>query len=207
VSGGGGIKIKNPIKSVTKAVSDVAKTVGKAVKDPIKEIERVVDKNKDGINATAGVVARGALASATGGASETLGVGNLVTQQFGGSKDTAQLGELAGLAGGGANATNLFNASRKIFSQGQQVQPNYVLQQSGGQNMNFLDDLGGLGLDYARNQLGLNTPSKDKKVSSQPTTITVPSPQNDNDNDKKMLLYVGGGLAVVVAIILISKRG
>lgn len=210
--GGGGPKIKigNPIKAVTKAVKDVSDySVGDKsfIKNAGKELERAYKVNQEGINATAGLAARGAAAYFTGGASEALGGGDLLTKQFGGAKDTAALGELAGLAGGGSTAL-----AGKLFNKTQALPPpppqNYVMQESGGNNMAWYDDFADIGKDYARQSLGLtNGSSKDRNISQplQPAVITAPAPAAP-DNTNRNLMIAGGALAALVGLAVVFKR-
>lgn len=100
------IKISNPIKTVTKAIESVTKPISNVSSNVINEVNRTWENNKDGVNATAGLAARGAAAYYTLGASELVGGGNYLTNQFGGAKKTSQYGQLAGTIGGVAGVSS-----------------------------------------------------------------------------------------------------
>tara|TARA_B100001971_G_C18268010_1_gene596181 strand:+ start:26516 stop:27322 length:807 start_codon:yes stop_codon:yes gene_type:complete len=110
--------VKKTVKSVP-VVGDVYKESEKAISNVRKEADRVWEKNKDGVNATAGLIGRGAAAYYTLGASELVGGGNYLTKQFGGSKKTSQYGQLAGTIGGAYGAANALGslAGQGVISQ------------------------------------------------------------------------------------------
>tara|TARA_B100001971_G_C18268010_1_gene596164 strand:+ start:17573 stop:18211 length:639 start_codon:yes stop_codon:yes gene_type:complete len=195
-------KAEETFNEAKKSVNNVVREVGKGTQkigsiplNAVKEVERSYNRNQAGINATAGLAARGAAAYFTGGASEALGAGDLLTKQFGGAEDTAALGDLVGLASGGQTAL-----AAKLFQASQAQPQNYVMDSQGGYvEGNWYDDFLDIGKDYVRQQaLG---GGKDRKVSlpsatPQPAVITVPAPQQE-DNTTKYIIAGVAGLALV----------
>lgn len=177
--GGGGPKIKigNPIKAVTDTASNIAKEAGKAANNvlreagkgiskvtelpmnAIKETDKTIRANKEGINATAGLAARGAAAFYTAGASELVGGGNYLTKQFGGAKKTSQYGQtvgtIGGVAGAGAGLNSLAKSgaiSKGAASIGSKAAGSVIAQRAGGKEVDAgrtIASVGGSILDQA----------------------------------------------------------
>ena len=221
------------VKSVSKAVSDVADTVTKPARNLVKGVENTIEANKEGINATLGSAARIGAAYATGGLSETLGGGDYLTKQFGGGsmKLVGQLGgNIAGAASGspggfsgvlkstakqygGQMIKNAIGGGREMVPTAQPT--NYVMQnsQGSGQNMSFLSDLGDLAIDYGKNQLMGG--GKDRKISSQPqqplkqytppAVITAPAAPQQPMISRNMMI-AGGALAGLAVLAIVLKK-
>lgn len=103
-----------PIGKLSKSSAiPVVDTITETANDAQREVEHVWEKNKEGVNATAGLAARGGLAYVTLGASELVGGGSYLTKQFGGAKETSQYGQLAGTIGGVAGAGAALNELAK----------------------------------------------------------------------------------------------
>lgn len=227
---------EDTVKTTWKATEDAVNTTWKAVDDTGKELGRGWENNKDGINATTGAALRTAAAIYTGGASEALGAGEYMTTQFGGASDTANLGRLAGTIAGtyaSGGTTALLDYGKNALSGGKMmptmgavtVPDNYVLETSRGNNdMSFFEDLGGLALDYGKQQLGLtNGSAKDRNIpqaplpqpqpqptaaasQSSPAIITVPASQPQSPMPKG-LIYAGVGLGGLLLVgLFMSKK-
>jgi hypothetical protein len=129
--GSTGDKIKKAVHKIP-VVGEVAKFTDKAI-EGVRDVADKVDKeigvqkvgsvynaNKNGIDGAVGLVARGAAAYYTLGASELVGVGDYTTKQFGKKNDFAQYGKavgtVAGIAGAGAvaNGTHALNSAGYI---------------------------------------------------------------------------------------------
>lgn len=98
---------KTPIlKDVKKGVDVINDNLGP------RKVASVYEANKSGLNAVAGVAARGAASYFTLGATEALGVGHHITNQFGGDKEISKYGGTIGTVSGlGGIATTGYGQS------------------------------------------------------------------------------------------------
>jgi len=218
---------KTPLKVVKDTVNKVNDNVG------IKKVGSVYDANKQGINAVAGVAARGAASYFTFGASEALGMGGAISKQFGGDNNIAQyggtVGTLSGIAGAGSTAIgrgiltkastlaggvassvgSSVVASKLISGGGSTSTPVYMPQ--GGQ-VGLLDNLGNsleTGFNqWANNQVsGLFNPQGSTTTkNTAPLTALNSNSQIVGVQSSKMIMYVIGGVLAIVLLMFAFRK-
>lgn len=134
-------KVEKVVKDIP-LVGDAVKGVEKTVHNVGKEADRVYKRNKSGLDAAAGLAARGTAAFYTFGASELVGGGDYLTKQFAGSEGTRALAPLVGGLAGGAGAARgisaLANAgkiSSTVANVGGKVAGSVISQRAAGQSV------------------------------------------------------------------------